>query len=728
MIVDDLGDGFLLTAQTDRRIDPNRMTLYLQTAVQSLVEALERAPETPALELSILPESERRQLFEQFNATRTADPQVKLIHELFEGQVRFNPDATAVVYEGKSLTYAELNKRANQLAWYLRGRGVGPDQLVGICVERSLEMVVGLLGIIKAGGAYVPLDPAYPRERLQYMLKDAAPKVLLIQERLRRRVADTAAEVIALDNDWSDIGKSIASNLALRPLGLSSDALAYVIYTSGSTGEPKGVMVEHRNVTRLFTATEQWFRFNERDVWTLFHSVAFDFSVWELWGSLLYGGRLVVVPYITARSPHDFYRLLCDEGVTVLNQTPSAFAQLVEAQAQSAEKQHSLRVVIFGGEALELSTLRPWVERNGAERPQLVNMYGITETTVHVTYRPLIREEIESERSSPIGRPIPDLRVYLLDPRRQPVPIGVTGEIYVGGAGVARGYLNRPELTAERFIEDPFSTDPQERLYKTGDLGRYRADGTLEYLGRNDNQVKIRGYRIELGEIEAALLEHPSVKQAVVLAREDEPGEKRLVAYVVGDRKAALEAPFNNDPQMLFIPQLRKYVKDRLPEYMVPSTWMVVEQLPITANGKLDRRALPAPQSRPEEMGEYSAPRTPLEKSIADIWMQLLPVDRVGLQDNFFELGGHSLLATRVISRIRALVRVELPMLTLFQAPRLEQFAARVEGERSARDAQEELWMSSLARDIRRNIGGMRDDEVIAQIAEIQKEGGPTHG
>jgi amino acid adenylation domain-containing protein len=550
LVVDDLGDRFTLTAQTDRRIDPSRIVGYLHTAMQSLVSALEQAPQTPALVLNILPESERHQIADLLNGPHAPYPQERPIHELFEEQVKRRPDAVAVVYEGQSLTYAIINSRANQLGWYLRERGVKPDQLVGICVERGLEMVVGLLGILKAGGAYLPLDPTYPPERLAYMLRDATPRVLLTQERLKGRLPCTTAEVIALDSDWDQIAQKGSSNLDQKTVGLRPDHMAYVIYTSGSTGAPKGVMVEHRNVTRLFSATQQWFNFNERDVWTLFHSFAFDFSVWELWGALLYGGRAVVVPYLTARSPQEFYRLLCEEGVTVLNQTPSAFGQLVGAQTQSAQN-HSLRLVIFGGEALELRTLRPWVHRNGAKKPQLVNMYGITETTVHVTYRPLREEEIQSEPGSLIGKPIPDLKAYLLDQHHQPVPIRVTGEIYVGGAGVARGYLNQPELTAQRFITDPFGNDEQGRLYKTGDLARWRSDGTMEYLGRNDHQVKIRGYRIELGEIEAQIAQHNAVKDVVVIAREDEPGEKRLVAYVVGDRIAARESASNEVPEQL---------------------------------------------------------------------------------------------------------------------------------------------------------------------------------
>ena len=542
MTVDDLGEGFSLRAQTDRRVDPVRLLVYLETALQSLVEALRTAPNTPAATLAILPDAERRQLAESFNAGWQVHAPAKQIHEIFEEQAKRSPDATAVTFEGRSLTYGELNLHSNRLAHYLIKKGAGPGTLVALSLPRCLDLVVGVLGILKAGSAYLPLDPQYPPERVAFMLADAAPKILLTQNSLQSQLPQTAAEIVALDECAAELAAEDATNLDARALGQRPHDLAYVIYTSGSTGKPKGVMVEHRNVTRLFATTQQWFGFNERDVWTLFHSIAFDFSVWELWGALLYGGRVVVVPYATARSAHDFYRLLCNQGVTVLNQTPSAFAQLIDAQAQSSDRPGALRAVIFGGEALELRMLRPWVARNGVEQPKLINMYGITETTVHVTYRPLARQEIESDSGSLIGRPIPDLRVYLLDRHRQPVPIGVAGEMYVGGAGVARGYLNRPELTRERFIPDPFDDATEARLYRSGDLARYRADGTLEYLGRNDQQVKIRGYRIELGEIEAAVLEHPAVKRAVVMAREDKPGDRRLVCYVIADRQAALAA------------------------------------------------------------------------------------------------------------------------------------------------------------------------------------------
>ena len=620
------------------------------------------------------------QVLRLFNATRAEYPREKFLHELFEEQVERTPGEIAVVAEERSLTYAQLNARANQLARYLKDRGVGPDVLVGICVERSLEMVVGLLGILKAGGAYVPLDPNYPPERLEYMLKDAAPKVVLTQEELRGVLPATQAKVITIDTGWNEIARRPDENLDVGERG--AHQLAYVIYTSGSTGAPKGVMVEHGNVTRLFAATQAWFHFNEQDVWTLFHSIAFDFSVWELWGALLYGGRVVVVSYLTARSPQDFYRLVCEQGVTVLNQTPSAFAQLINAQSCSEQNTgHTLRVVIFGGEALELRALQTWVQRNGAQRPQLVNMYGITETTVHVTYRPLTQEEIATERSSPIGKAIPDLRTYLLDTSREPVPIGVIGEIYVGGAGVARGYLNRPDLTAERFIADPFSSDPDARLYKTGDLGKWREDGAIEYLGRNDHQVKIRGFRIELGEIEAQLLRQPQVRESVVVAREDGSADKRLVAYVVPSSAGAGEVSAEG---------LRSALKEVLPEYMVPGAFVVLESLPLTPNGKLDRRALPAPESGAYVSREYEAPQGEVEEILAGIWQELLKVPRVGRRDNFFELGGHSLTASTMIVKVAEILNAPLRLQTVLKNPTFQTLAENVERmrwERITRDS-----------------------------------------
>jgi amino acid adenylation domain-containing protein len=613
-------------------------------------------------ELDVLEAEERSALVEGFNPTGAEYPADRCIHALFEAQAARTPQAVAAVYEGEALTYAELNARANQLAHLLRRRGVGPEVRVGICLDRGLEMVVSILAVLKAGGAYVPLDPAYPAERLAFILADSATPVLLTRDTLRGALPGREGmEVVSLDGAAEEIAAESAEN---PESGAGPDSLAYVIYTSGSTGAPKGALIEHRQVARLFTATDAWFGFGPDDVWTLFHSYAFDFSVWELWGALLYGGRVVVVPFDVSRDPDAFHALVRREGVTVLNQTPSAFRQFIRVDGERGGGL-ALRNVIFGGEALEPATLREWVERRGIDTPRLVNMYGITETTVHVTYRPLRREDVFGGSGSPIGRAIPDLRLYVLDPARRPVPIGVPGELYVGGAGVARGYLNRPELTAERFVDDPFAPG---RLYRTGDGVRWMADGTLEYLGRLDEQVKIRGFRIELGEIEAALAEHPEVREAVVLAREDVPGDRRLVAYVVGGVDAG---------------DLRAHLRQSLPEYMVPSAFVVLGALPLTSNGKVDRRALPVPELA-ADADRYVAPRTPVEEVLAGIWAEVLHLERVGVEESFFEVGGHSLLAMRVVSRIRAVLGVEVPLRALFEGPTVGEVAVRVEEMRRA--------------------------------------------
>jgi amino acid adenylation domain-containing protein len=655
-----------------------RMLRHFQTLLAGIVAD----PDQRLSDLPILTEAERHQLLVGWNDTTVNYPPSQCLHQLFETQVERTPDAVAVVfpsidpqgkpehYENEQLTYGELNLRANQLAHYLQSLGVGPEVLVSLCLERSLEMVVAILGILKAGGAYVPLDPAYPQERLAFMLEDTQSPVLLTQSRLLQSLPEHRTRVVCLDTDWEAIVTTAEESAENPTSGVTADNLAYVIYTSGSTGKPKGALISHYNVVRLFEATHHWFYFDERDVWTLFHSYAFDFSVWEIWGALLYGGRLVVVPYWVSRSPDAFYSLLCMERVTVLNQTPSAFRQLIRAEeALGIAKDLALRLVMFGGEALDFNSLKPWFERHGDQIPQLVNMYGITETTVHVTYRPLTMAGLSKAPGSLIGGPIPDLQVYVLDQHLQPVPIGVPGELHVGGAGLARGYLNRPKLTTERFIPDPFSDKPGARLYRSGDLARYLPNGDIEYLGRIDHQVKSRGFRIELGEIEVVLSHHPAVKETVVLAREiervaDDPSaslrvSKQLVAYLVPDQK-----------QVPTISELRNFLKGKLPDYMLPSAFVILDALPLTANGKLDRRALPAPdQSRPNLRESFVAPRTPVEEMMARIWAEVLGLERVGVHDNFFELGGHSLLATQVISRLCDVFQVELPIRSLFEAP-----------------------------------------------------------
>ncbi|MBG1265874.1 non-ribosomal peptide synthase/polyketide synthase, partial [Nostoc sp. WHI] len=635
-----------------------RMTGHLVT----LLEGIIANPKERISQLPLLTQAEQRQLLIEWNDTQVDYLSDKCIHELFEEQVERTPDAVAVVFENQQLTYHQLNSRANQLAHYLQSLGVKADVLVGICIERSLEMIVGLLAILKAGGAYVPLDSEYPQDRLSFMLEDAQVRVLLTQQQLVNKLPQHTAQVVCLDTDFLKIAQERESNLLNTA---TPGNLAYVIYTSGSTGKPKGVLVNHSNVVRLFAATDSWYNFNSQDVWTMFHSYAFDFSVWEIWGALLYGGRLVVVPYFVTRSPESFYNLLCQEQVTILNQTPSAFRQLIPA-SQGTIGDLNLRLVIFGGEALELKSLQPWFECHGDQMPQLVNMYGITETTVHVTYRPLSKADLNGSASI-IGRPIADLQVYLLDEHLQPVPIGVPGEMHIGGAGVARGYLNRPELTAQRFISNSFNGNSKQLLYKSGDLARYLPNGELEYLGRIDQQVKIRGFRIELGEIEALLVQHPDVRESVVVLREDEPSDKRLVAYVVPQ--------VEQSPQ---VGELRRFLKEKLPEYMVPNAIVILGAIPLTSNGKVDRRALPAPELHSQLTDKFIAPRTPIEEMLALIWAQVLKVEQVGIYDNFFELGGHSLLATQLVSRIRNIFKVELPLRSLFVAATVAELAQEI--------------------------------------------------
>ncbi|RKH39334.1 non-ribosomal peptide synthase/polyketide synthase, partial [Corallococcus sicarius] len=613
--------------------------------------------------LPLLAQAERHRLLREWSGPRASSPASACVHHQFEALAARTPDAVAVTFEDTHLSYGELNARANRLAWRLRGLGVGPETLVGLCVERSLEMVVGILGILKAGGAYVPLDPAYPRERLAFMLEDSRVPVLLTQQALVATLPEHTATVLCLD-----AAPEPASERQDNPVsGVTSEHLAYVIYTSGSTGKPKGAQLAHGRITRLFSATQPWFHFGANDVWTLFHSYAFDFSVWELWGALIHGGRLVVVPYWVSRSPEAFHALLKQERVTVLNQTPSAFRQLIQVDsATSGPSGLALRNVIFGGEALEFASLRPWFARHPDTRPRLVNMYGITETTVHVTYRPLRAEDAQGTTGSIIGVPIPDLQLYVLDAHLQPAPIGVPGELYVGGMGLARGYLARPALTAERFIPDPFSDAPGARLYKSGDRARYLVDGSLEYLGRGDFQVKLRGFRIELGEIEAALAQHGSLREAAVLVREDSPGHKRLVAYAVPAPGAALD-----------VEALRAHLKARLPEYMVPAAFVSLTELPLTSHGKLDRGALPAPEQAVPEAA-FVAPVTPVEQTLAALWAQVLGVVRVGLSDNFFALGGDSILSLQVIARAQR-AGLRLTPRQLFQHQTVAELARVVE-------------------------------------------------
>lgn len=642
----------------------------LADRLMRLLEAAESDPDEQIGNLDILAPEERSSMVTDWQSVSEKIPPACL-PEQFEKQAALRPDAIAVVYENQELSYAELNERANRLARFLISEGVGPEQFVALALPRSLEMAVGLLAVLKAGAAYLPLDPDYPADRIAFMLKDAQPAFIMTNTKAADHIPPVEnVPKIVLDDP--ELAEKLNTYPAENPKNkdrtqpLSPLNTAYVIYTSGSTGVPKGVMIPHQNVTRLFAATEHWFRFSSDDIWTMFHSYAFDFSVWEIWGPLLHGGRLVIVPHHVSRSPEAFLRLLVKEGVTVLNQTPSAFYQFMQAEREQPDlgQALSLRYVIFGGEALELSRLEDWYNRHPENRPQLINMYGITETTVHVSYIELDRSMAALRANSLIGCGIPDLGVYVLDERLQPVPPGVAGELYVSGAGLARGYLGRPGLTSERFIADPFGP-PGTRMYRTGDVARLRADVSLDYVGRADHQVKIRGFRIELGEIEAALVQHPQLEDAAVIVREDQPGDKRLAAYVIPSEETFDTA------------ELRKYAAERLPDYMVPAAFMTMKELPLTPNGKLDRKALPAPDFAAAVTGR--GPRTPQEEILCDLFMEVLHLPRVGIDDRFFDLGGHSLLAVQLMSRIREALGVELSIGNLFEAPTVAGLAERLE-------------------------------------------------
>lgn len=637
----------------------------MMSSYRTLLESILDHPEEKIGYLEIWTEAERQQLVGPGHTEPAGPASAVCMHSLFEAQAEQTPESVAVVSGEQSLTYRELNARANQLAHYLQALGVGPEIPVGVCMDRSADLIVALLGILKAGGAYVPVDPDYPAERLAFMLEDASVPVLLTQERLHETLPTLSAQTVCVD-DWTQFAKANTKN----PLStVGPENLGYVIYTSGSTGRPKGVQVRHETVVHLLAATRNQLGFRAGDIWTVVHSSAFDFSVWEIWGSLLQGGTLVVVPLNIVKSPADFYNLLCRERVTILNQTPSALRQLLAVRRQKAGQPNwNVRLIVCGGDALD--------QELAAELVQLGipvwNFYGPTESTVWTTCT--LIEGGASDVLTSVGRPIADLPVYLLDDYLQPVPLGVPGELFIGGAGLARGYLNRPELTAEKFMPNPFNDKPGARLYRTGDLARYRRDGKIEFIGRIDTQVKLRGFRVELGEIESALSEHSSVVQAVVVVREERARDRRLVAYIVareGNPPAASE--------------LRKHLQLSLPDYMVPSAFVLLDEMPLTPNNKVDRRVLPAPDYlAPEPGNRFVAPLTPAEEILVDVWAGVLNLDRVGIHDNFFELGGHSLLATQVMSRIRDVLQVELPLRVLFESPTIAGLAERIEQIRQA--------------------------------------------
>jgi amino acid adenylation domain-containing protein len=625
---------------------------------QTLLQAIVANQEMRISELPLLSPAQRHQLLVEWNDTQVDYPHDLCIYELFEEQVERNPDAVAVTFEEQQLTYHELNCRANQLAHYLQSLGVGADVLVGICVERSLEMIVGLLGILKAGGAYVPLDPEYPTERLRFMWADAQVSVLLTQQHLVEKLPEHQVPVVCLDTDWLVICESSPESPITE---VQPGNLAYVIYTSGSTGTPKGVVVNHQAVNRLVKNTN-YVQLTPDDCVAQAANIAFDAATFEIWGALLNGAKLVMITKSVLLSPQEFAANIRDREVSVLFLTTALFNQLASFVPQAFS---SLRYLLFGGEAVDPQWVQEVLEK-GAPK-QLLHVYGPTENTTFSSWY-LVEELTTIATTIPIGRAISNTQIYLLDQNLQPVPVGVPGELHVGGAGLARGYLNRPELTQEKFIPNPFDNS---KLYKTGDLARYLPDGNIEYLGRIDHQVKIRGFRIELGEIEAVLSQHEDVQISCVIVREDTPGEKQLVAYIVPQKDVTLTTS-----------ELRQFLGNKLPGYMIPSAFVMLDSLPLTPNGKVDRRALKAP-AHTSNSDRFIEVRNQLELKLLQIWSNILKIDKIGVQDNFFDLGGHSLLAPYLMTKIKQQIGKDIPVKDLFQNPTIEQLAAIIQKESS---------------------------------------------
>ncbi len=629
----------------------SRMLEHFKTLLSSIIAN----PGQRIANLPLLSEAELHQVLVDWNNTKTNYPHDKCIHQLFEEQVQHHPNSIAVIFGNVQLTYQELNIRSNKLAQYLQKIGVGSENIVGICISQSIEMIVGLLGILKAGGAYLPLDSSYPQERLNFMLEDAQVSVLITQEKLLKSFECFFNPIVCIDKDWEIITQENKNNLENS---VTSNNLAYVIYTSGSTGKPKGVSITHKAVNRLVCNTN-YIKLSPSDKIAQASNTSFDAATFEIWGALLNGAQLVSISKDVILSPYEFALQLQQKEISVLFLTTALFQQIARDVPQAFA---SLRYLLFGGEAVNIR----WVKRilqHGVPK-YLIHVYGPTENTTFSSYYH-IKELAESATLIPIGCPISNTQIYILDSHLQPLPIGVIGEIYIGGDGLAREYLNHTELTTEHFITNHFSNNSKTRLYKTGDLARYLPDGNIEFLGRIDNQVKIRGFRIELSEIEAVLSEHPAVKETVVIADEDIPDNKYLVAYIV------LNVVGVSDLASV----LRKYLKEKLPEYMIPTAYLVMESIPLTPNGKVDRRALPRTDIVTFDIYDYVAPRSQVEELLGEIWAKVLVKEQIGVHDNFFELGGHSLLATQLISRIRDTFQIDVTVRNLFEAPTIEQLA-----------------------------------------------------
>ncbi|OTA15176.1 Amino acid adenylation [Xenorhabdus vietnamensis] len=678
--VDDFDDGFELTAQCSQKVDPVRINAYVNAALKGIVAALQHAPEQPIQSIDILPLAERRQLLEDFNETEMDYQQDMLIHQLFEQQAERTPDATALVFDDTQLSYAELNRHANQLAHQLIAAGVRPDDRIAICADRSLDMIIGMYGILKAGAGYVPLDPEYPVDRLAYQLSDSKPVLLLTQQHLQARLPIQGVNVWLLDEEIhrDSVAKQPVHNPDASQTGLQPHHLAYIIYTSGSTGQPKGVMLEHRNVVNFIHAQRKTSEPQPGDRILQFATVAFDTSVSDIFPTLASGATLVLRPAHIRVPDEEFVDLLNEQKITIMDMPTAFWHQWVqEMMMERSGFGQYLHTVIVGGEKAELRHLLSWQSMPETQSCRWINSYGPTETTVIVTTLTLDKASTPDNKQSwditdniPIGRPLPNTRIYILDTLGQPVPLGVGGEIHIGGAGVARGYLNRPDLTAEKFVSDPFSRQPDARMYKTGDLGRWLPNGMIEYLGRNDFQVKIRGFRVELGEIEAQLATCENVSDAVVIAREGESGDKRLVAYVIPQSDVTLTPS-----------QLREYLSTRLMENMLPSAFVILDAFPLSANGKLDRKALPAPDESAIITQGYEAPIGEMENTVAKVWQECLSIGRVGRHDHFFELGGHSLLTLQIVARLRQVLDIDVAMRDFLAYPTISEFVAFIQSD-----------------------------------------------
>ncbi|MEL6865268.1 MAG: amino acid adenylation domain-containing protein [Bacteroidota bacterium] len=663
-----------------------------------LLSSICQYPDQPIAELNMLPEAERPRLASLSESALAAYPKQETLVSLLETQVRAHADRIALVYEGQKLDYRSLEEKANQLAHYLIQKGVPTKSLVGVCLERSPQMIISLLAVLKCGAAYVPIDPDYPQDRINYVIADAQLTCLITERAVSERVAADVPSIL-LDEEEALIAQQSAEapQIAVQP-----NDLAYIIYTSGTTGKPKGVMIEHRNVVRLFYNEHNLFDFGPADVWTLFHSFCFDFSVWEIYGALLFGGQLIILPKAITKDPSQYCSLLHDAGVTVLNQTPNAFYSLQEFYTERYSTS-SIRYVIFGGEALSPNKLQGW--KQAYPHTRMINMYGITETTVHVTYKE-IQEEDMTRGISNIGKAIPTLQCYILDEAMQLLPPGISGEIYVSGPGLARGYLHRPELTAERFVDNPFASDEHGKLYKTGDLARWLPNGEMEYLGRKDNQVKIRGYRIELGEVEHALNTCESVKQAIVLVKKDVGGVNNLVAYVVS------EGAMNKE-------QIQADLREKLPEYMRPQLLVEIAQLPLTVNGKVDKKQLPDPFAHVQHDRIFLAPQNKAEQLIRSIWSEVLgiPADRISTDDNFFELGGNSISSIKLISRLQANFLITIN--DLFSNPSIRELAVVAEYEDNYLKNKLESYLIKLrAKDLIEQVAGKELERVERENRE----------